>query len=160
MEFHVSRKARQKYQFEDSLFSFDGNVIFANFYAARLFAQHMNEQRDLVSYPEQAVHASHLNAMGLIDEIMHYIIFLYRVQKAPRLYYDLETSLQKTIGKRKLNSLIHVFLEEFPPTSVYQGKISLKEYLEGETNGIPNRFSVLEEVLMLWLTNQNPACKP
>ena len=55
MEFHVSREARDRYRFDESLFTLTGNVIFANFHAARVFAQRMNERRDLVSFPEQAV---------------------------------------------------------------------------------------------------------
>ena len=78
MEFHLSRKARDRYQFEQSLFSLSGNVIFANFHATRMFAQRMNEKRDLVRFPEQAVKAGQINAMGLIDEIMHYVVGLYR----------------------------------------------------------------------------------
>ena len=33
-EFHVSRQSRDRYQFDQSLFSYNGNVIFANFHAA------------------------------------------------------------------------------------------------------------------------------
>ena len=72
MEFHVSRRARDRYQFDESLFSINGNVIFANFHAARLFAQKINDKRDLARYPEQAVMAGQINAMGLIDEILHF----------------------------------------------------------------------------------------
>jgi len=78
MEFHVSRNARDRYQFEESLFSLSGNVIFANFHAARLFAQKMNQKRDLVRFPEQAVRAGQINALGLIDEIMHFVVAMYR----------------------------------------------------------------------------------
>ena len=56
-EFHVSRLARDRYRFDDVLFTLTGNLVFANFHAARVFAQKMNEQRDLVSFPEQAVKA-------------------------------------------------------------------------------------------------------
>jgi len=34
MEFHVSRQARDRYQFDEALFSLSGNVLLANFYAA------------------------------------------------------------------------------------------------------------------------------
>ena len=71
MEFHISLKARDLYQFDDSLFSLSGNVVFLNFHAARVFAHKMNERRDLVSFPERAVKAGQINAMGLIDEILH-----------------------------------------------------------------------------------------
>ena len=69
MEFHVSRHARDRYNFDQSLFSLSGNVILADFHATRVFAQRMNEKRDLVTYPEQAVRSGQLNAMGLVDEI-------------------------------------------------------------------------------------------
>ncbi len=35
LEFHVSRSSRDFYRFEDAVFSFNGNVVFANFHAAR-----------------------------------------------------------------------------------------------------------------------------
>jgi hypothetical protein len=69
MEFHISRQSRNRYQFDLSLFSYSGNVIFANFHAARLFAQRINEKRDVIQFPERAVRAGQVNAMGLIDEI-------------------------------------------------------------------------------------------
>ena len=36
MEFHVSRQARDRYKFDAEIFSISGNVIFANFHAARV----------------------------------------------------------------------------------------------------------------------------
>ena len=50
-EFHISNQSRQRYDFDQAIFTFNGNVIFANFHAARLFAQKMNAQRDLIRYP-------------------------------------------------------------------------------------------------------------
>jgi len=160
MEFHISRRARRRYQFEKSLFTFNGSVIFANFHAARVFAQRMNEQRDLVSHPELAIRCGQINAMGLIDEILHYIIFLYRAQKSPSLYQDLEIYLEQQVGRRRLNAALRAFIREFPPAAVYQGRMSVDEYLAGENDGIANKASTLEEMLMLWLTNRNPACDP
>ncbi len=83
MEFHISRLARDLYRFDESIFSFNGNVIFANFHAARLFAQKMNSRRDLVSFPERAVRAGQINAMGLIDEILHLVVEAYRRERNP-----------------------------------------------------------------------------
>jgi hypothetical protein len=60
MEFHVSRQARDHYQFDQALFGLTGNVLFANFHAARVFAQKINQQRDLVTYPEKAVKAGQI----------------------------------------------------------------------------------------------------
>jgi hypothetical protein len=38
----------------------------------------MNRVRDAAAHPERAVRASDIDAMGLIDEILHYMVGLYR----------------------------------------------------------------------------------
>jgi glycosidase len=160
MEFHVSRQVRDHYQFDESLFSLSGNVLFANFYAARVFAQKMNEKRDLVSFPEQAVRAGQINAMGLIDELLHYTASLYREQKNPNAMQQALDWAYEQVGRETVDSALNRFADDFPPLAVYRREISLATYLEGETGGIPHRQILLEEMLMLWLANANPAFAP
>ena len=83
MEFHISRQARDRYQFEETLFSYTGNVVFANIAACRSFAHRMNTVRDVEKHPELAVHAGQLYAMGLIDEASHVLMARYREQFDP-----------------------------------------------------------------------------
>lgn len=160
MEFHVSRQARDRYHFDLSLFGYHGNVIFANFHAARLFAQKINQQRDLVSYPEQAVKAGQVNALGLMDEIFHHVVSLYQQQRNPQAFAKALQFLNDQFGGPAIEHLLLKFIQEFPPVSVYLGQVSPEEYLEGETEGIPNREALVEELMMLWITNQNPATHP
>jgi glycosidase len=160
MEFHISRQARDLYDFDQSLYSLSGNVIFANFHAARTFAQKMNERRDLVNYPEQAVSAGQINAMGLIDEILHYVVGLYRQQKNPAVVAEALDWLDARLGSEAFDRALSRFADAFPPLAVYRREISLQEYVQGETDGIPNRQILLEEMLMLWLANENPAFAP
>jgi glycosidase len=160
MEFHISRKARDLYQFDESLFTLSGNVIFANFHAARVFAQKMNEKRDLINFPEQAIHAGLINAMGLIDEILHYILGLYRAEKNSQVIKQALDWLYEKFGKLKVDEALQKFSDEFPTVSLYRGEIEVETYLEGRTEGVPNRQIVLEEMLMLWLANMNPAFSP
>jgi len=70
MEFHISRLSRDKFQFDETLFALDGNVLFADLYAVRLFAGKINQQRDLARFPEQAARAGQINALGLMDECL------------------------------------------------------------------------------------------
>ncbi len=156
-EFHVSRLARDKYDFDLSMFSFDGNVVFTNFYAARTFSQKINQQRDLVSFPEGAVSSGDINAIGLIDEIMHLVVSLYRKTEAPNVIGEALDSLNEQHGEEKIEKAFVRFTETFPPLAVYKGEMSVKDYLGSESNGTPNTHIVLEEMLMLWLTNMNPA---
>jgi len=160
MEFHVSRKARDLYQFDHSLFSLSGNVIFFNFHAARLFAQRMNEKRDLINFPDHAIQAGQINAMGLIDEILHYVISLYRIERNPAVMQLALDWLYEKSGKQKVDEALRKFAEEFPAVAVYRGEVDLDAYVEGETAGVSHRLIVLEEMLMLWLANVNPAFSP
>lgn len=160
MQFHISRQARDRYQFDQSIFSFNGNVVFANFHAARMFAQKMNQQRDLVQFPEQAVKAGQINAMGLIDEILHLMVAQYRQQKNPQAMMAALHWLQDTIGADKVSEILLSFTSEFPPLSVFRREETAAEYLASTTGGISNRAIALEEILLLWVSNRNPALSP
>jgi hypothetical protein len=156
-EFHVSRQARDRYQFDLSPFQFNGNVIFTDFHAARLFAQKMNDQRDLVNFPEQAVRASEINAMGLIDEMLHLTVEQYRQQHNPDLMADALRWLESEIGPDAVDKAVRQFTDEFPPVAVYRGEIDVDTYLNGSTNSRSHREIALEEMLLNWLSNANPA---
>jgi len=160
MEFHVSRQARDRYQFDQALFSLTGNVLFADFRASRVFAQKMNARRNLREHPEQVVSAGQINAMGLIDEIMHYVIGLYRRDRNPEVMRQAMEWVKGRVGSREVERTLVQFATEFPPMTVYRGEMALAEYYTGTTDGIPNEQVLLEEMLMLWVANKNPALEP
>ncbi|GAP17584.1 alpha-amylase family glycosyl hydrolase [Levilinea saccharolytica] len=157
MEFHISRQARDRYQLDQSLFSLRGSVLFANFHAARLFAQKMNQRRDLIHFPERAVLAGQINAMGLIDEILHHVMALYRRQVNPTVMRQALEHLNARFGAQTVHQTLLKFNQEFPPVAVYRREVSAEEDLQGESEGQPNAVLALEEMLMLWVANKNPA---
>ena len=159
-EFHVSRQSRDRYQFDQSFFELTGNVVFANFHAARIFAQRMNDKRDLVNFPEEAVRAGQINAMGLIDEISHLLVQNYRRQVNPNIMRDALLALDTKFGRDSIDRVIERFADEFPAVDVYRREQTADEWLQGETDSTPNRELALEEMLMLWLSNMNPAFSP
>ena len=156
-EFHVSREARDRYGFAETLFSLTGNVVFANLAAAREFAQRMNRLRDTQHHPERTVHPGALNAMGLIDETLHVIVALYRAQRDPHAILDALAWFESRLGARVLDQALLAFTEHFPPQAVYRGEQSPAQWLAGSTAGTPRRAIALEELMMLWLANVNPA---
>ncbi len=160
MEFHVSRQSRDFYGFDQNLFSLDGNVLFANFYAARVFTQKINEKRDLLHFPEQTVRAGQINAMGLIDEILHYIYQVYRQELNPQAGEKALQFLVERHGSEGVDQVLKRFLDEFPPLAVYHGKVDTQDYLNGQSGGVDNRQLLIEEMVMLWLANKNPAAAP
>jgi glycosidase len=147
-EFHISRKARRKYQFDETLFALNGNVVLADFAASRRFAESMSRVRG------QTVPASDINAMGLIDEIYHILIRQYERQNPGAMQRAFEHV------RKDADATLLKFTEEFPPLSVHRGEIEARHYLDLETASRPNRQSALEEMLLLKLANANPALSP
>ena len=155
-EFHVSRMVRDRCGFADSLFSLSGNVVFANLAASREFAHRINLARDVGNHPERAVHPGALNAMGLIDEALHAVAEQYRRQRDPRAMQDALTWFASRLGGDALDRTLQGFTEHFPALAVYRGQTA-SEWLAGSTAGVPHRAVALEELMMLWLANLNPA---
>jgi glycosidase len=159
-EFHISRQSRDHYKFDELIFGLTGNVVFTNFHAARLFASRMNQQRDVINFPERTVRAGQINAMGLIDEILHMVVQLYRQQVNPEVMQEALDWLVGMLGRDELDQTLLHFVREFPPLGVYRRNMSAEEYLSADTNGASNRQIALEELLLLWLANANPAFSP
>jgi glycosidase len=160
MEFHISRKARERYQFAESLFSYAGNVVFADLAACRAFAHRMNQVREVEKYPERVVHAGALFAMGLIDEASHVLMARYRQQFDPEVMTAALDWFAARVGSRQLDTLLVTFVEQFPGLTVMRGKETPREWLAGKTDGVPHRAAALEEMLLLWTANRNDAFKP
>ena len=157
MEFHISRNARERYQFAESLFSFSGNVVFANISACREFAYRMNKVRDAEKHPEQAIHAGQLYAMGLIDEASHVLMARYREQFDPAVMTRALEWFSGQVGAEALGKLLLTFVEEFPGTAVMRGEMTPRQWLAGKTEGTSHWAVALEELLLLWTANRNEA---
>jgi hypothetical protein len=160
MEFHITRKARERYRFAESLFSYNGNVILANIGACREFAHRMNQVRDVEKHPEQVVHAGQLFAMGLIDEASHVLMARYREQFDPQVMTSAIDWFGTQVGADNLDKMLLAFVEQFPCQGVMRGLETPAQWLAGETAGTLHRAAALEELLLLWSANRNQAFKP
>jgi glycosidase len=158
-EFHVSRAARDRYDFSRTLFSVTGNVVFADLAATREFAHKMNTVRDVEHHPDRAVNPGALNAMGLIDEALHTLLEQYRRERDPKVMLDALSFFQARVGREALDRALVTFTDQFPPAPVYRGEQSPRQWLETSTDDISNRAIAFEEMIMLWLANANPAFK-
>jgi len=156
-EFHISKAARDRYEFDRALFQTSGNVIIPGFPAARAFAKRMNDRADAARYPDRVVHAAELNAMGLIDEILHHAVEIYRRTVNPNVMGDALAALVSQLPPADLELALTQFVAQFPPLAIARDGQDAATYLTGETEGHPNREVALEELLMLWLANANPA---
>ena len=136
MEFHISRDARERYQFNKSLFSFNGNVVFAGMGACREFAHRMNLVRDAARHPERAVYAGSLYAMGLIDEASHVLMARYREQFDPEVMTAALSWFASQVGADELDLMLLTFVEHFPGSTVMSGEETAQQWLQGSTGGV------------------------
>ncbi|HUH97027.1 MAG TPA: alpha-amylase family glycosyl hydrolase [Anaerolineales bacterium] len=150
-EFHVSRRARQKYQFEETLFATDGRVLLSDFSAARRFSER------IYAVSGRPVPASDIYALGLVDEILHLIIRQYEKQN-PGVITRAWDSLQSQLGAR-LDATLFKFIDEFPPLAVYRGQQTVNAYLADSAGGRAPKQVAMEEMLLVNIINNNPAAQ-
>ncbi|MDR0587309.1 MAG: alpha-amylase, partial [Treponema sp.] len=160
MEFHIRREVRERHSLEYSLFSLTGNVVLADVRQARALTAKLNAGVDPVKNPERIVKAGQLNAMGLIDEILHYVVALYREQVVPALFEQAAAALENRLGESRIAAMLRQFGSIFPPQAVYAGKTSVEAYLSSDDGGESCKSLALEELLLLGIANLNPAFKP
>lgn len=156
-ELHVSREARDKYQIDDTIFAENGDAIFIDFHAARRFAQQLNQKRNVTEFPEHAVSAGDINAIGLIHEIFHFIIDLFMEEKNASAFQEALNAIIQKNGYEPVQSILRTFTDNFPPVRVYQREIGVEAFLHEKTGKQSNRQVMLEELILLYLANQNPA---
>ena len=121
MEFHVNRKSRDEYKFDQHLFSLRGTALFLNLSAARELTRKLQPRHPDLRYQD-------IFAMGLIDEILHYVLVLYsRELGKPFSELVMAASIAK-LGEKRVKSCIRKFASQFPPTPVYQEKVSLLSF--------------------------------
>jgi glycosidase len=154
-EFHISKEIRKKYKVDEELFSLSGNVLFADFRAVRSFVKKVNEIRD----PKNHIATGKVNAAGLIDEIYHYIFRLYEIQTNPGVFKKALNHLNEKIGEDDVRKILFEFISLFPCIDLYRGRISSFDYLISYTENRPNTEITIEELILLYFANFNPANK-
>ncbi|MCF6278553.1 MAG: alpha-amylase, partial [Anaerolineales bacterium] len=135
-EFHVSKAAREKYQFDDSLFATDGRVIFTDFSAVRRLAEKISADNEI------SVSPGAISGMGLLDEVMHILVRQYAMQN-PDVMTRALAWLSAKYGEDALDLSLLRFADAFPASL--------------PASAAAKKRTQLEEMLILALENENPA---
>jgi glycosidase len=151
--FHVRKDARDSLGLADALFALRGDVVFADIDAARAVADSLRAKTGA------PVGAAQVYAMGLIHEVCHAVVATYRKTVAPAAFDKALEALRAQLDAG-LDKTLAAFVRTYPPPSVYRGEQTASQYLGGSSDGVSNREWMLEEILLLWLANQNPAFAP
>jgi len=151
--FHISRKIREKYSLKDPLFKLTGETVHLDFKSVRELTDKLNVE----SY--EPLYASDLNALGLIHECIHYIISVYKEKESPKVFSESIEYLYNNNSKESVESTLQNFVYEFPTNEIFNKNDTVDLYINGKTGKSTNREIIIEEILLLWLENQNPAFK-
>lgn len=161
MEFHVLAGLRDRLHLDRTLYSTSGNVILPDFATARQLADAINRDDELVALAGAPVSAGRLNAMALVDEILHLVARLYREQVSSDAFSRVVDALKDSLGAGDLDELLCEFTRTFPPLEVYSKAMTPEAWLSGSSEGgVSNRELAVEELLLLALANENPAFAP
>jgi len=156
-DFHISKSSRIKYEYDESFYSLNGNLIITNSQAARYISTRINNVRKSEGAYDQLVTTGEINALGVLHEIYHYLLNHYTESENPGVIQRSIEYLTSTLNKERLNKVLLNFVNEFPPLDVYKGIRKSEEYLKGKTNNKANREIILEELIILYFENNNPA---
>jgi hypothetical protein len=138
-------------------------VIIPNFTAAREVSNRIQGSKWAVGKDLAQLSAGKLNAMGLIDEILHMVLGLYREKVSPRFLDVISKALHDQLGSKEFNNLLYGFTDDFPPPEVFQGLATAGDWLSSSSvlpksgRKIPNSKITLEELILLKLANENTA---
>lgn len=155
--FHVSKDAREKYEFEEELFSQTGILIVANFAASRRLAARINKKRTEENLTDKLVTPGQINALGLLHELIHIVLRNYEEIQNPGVFSRTVNHLSEMLGGDDFVKVLEKYVELFPPLPVYKKQTTVKEYLAGSTEEKANKEIVIEELIILHLENLNPA---
>ncbi len=157
-DFYVRRKARDEFQFPQSFYSIQGNIIIPNYRAAQLLADVINKK--MKATDPQTIHLvqpAQLNAMGLLHELFHLVMKAYKEEVNKNIFAECEEFIISEIGRITTDTFFKQVAHAYPPLSVYKGEQSVDDFLNGKTGQTQNRQILLEELIILHLQHSNPA---
>ncbi len=91
--------------------------------------------------------------MKLLHAAAHLILSRLVLRRTPDLLRQAEAKAEDALGNTGMRAYLSTFATEFPPSEIFLGKTTKERFLE---LGV-NREMVMEESLLVWLQNQNPA---
>ena len=154
MDFRISRQARDRYGFEESLFASDGDAIVMDAAHAQSLAE-----RFVSEDADRARAASEIAAIGLMHELGHRAVAVER-RGDPAAGGPMARGLSVLdgqLGETAVDGSLALFEATFPALPVYQDDVSADEWLVRDKGAVPGREAALEELALTSIAASNPA---
>lgn len=129
-------------------------------HSLRLFSDAFNRWR-FARVPESPpVHAGQLMALGLLNEVLRFLIDTYCTRQFPGAMVRALEWAGAEMGASAVNKTCRSVVGEYPPECVRSRKIRKAAYLSSASRNQPNRCHVTREAALLRLAMENPALIP
>jgi len=147
--FYLNRTARTLFQKHDPEFlRLPANMQESQKKAeeqSRIFNNHIGSAESIL--PAQ------LHGMKLLHEVLHHVVSKTAARRNPGLLGEIRRNFEESLPEVDTTKYLHRFLESFPTKGIFCGDERMETFLQDAVN----REKVLEESLLVWLNNQNPA---
>jgi glycosidase len=154
MDFRIARTARDRYAFDEALFSTDGDaIVFETGRAAVLAERFVDDDAD------RARVAADIAAIGLIHELGHRAVAVER-RADPAGGGPLARgliALDARLGEGAVQRGLVTYETAFPAPAVYQEAVTVEDWLGRPKAGVPGREAALEELALTSIAARNPA---
>ena len=154
MDFRIARPARDRYGFEEHLFSSDGDAVVIDIERAMALAERFVDED-----AERARAASEIAAIGLIHELGHRAVAVERwgdpAAGGPMARGLL--ALDARLGGDCVDAGLVTFESAFPALPVYHGEVAVSDWLAQDKGSVPGREAALEELVLASIAADNPA---
>jgi glycosidase len=154
VDFRIARAARDRYGFDEGLFSSHGDVIVFDPSRALALAERFVEED-----ADRGRAAAEIAAIGLIHELGHRAVAVER-RSDPDAGGPLArglAALDSGLGTGAVDAGLGSYETAFPALAVYRAEVDVEEWLRQARDEVPGREASLEELALTSITASNPA---
>jgi glycosidase len=157
--FHLTKRAGGIFDTADLMPAGEPGAHWREPHSLRVLADRMNTRKTRQG-DTLLVSAGQLIALGLLEDILRFVIQEYCVREAPGSLQEGVDWVGKQAGKKVPSQTLSAFVSLFPPVKVLLEGQSPAAYLKGASKDLPNRLEAAREVILLSLATANPATEP
>jgi len=154
MEFHLSRPARERFEFDRDLLKGEGEIRQPDAPAVQELTARMNTKLGPLG---RGAKPGHLYALVLIQYVLQRVISLYRRRVMPDVFEKAEAWLARSLHEDHVQAIVRRFSEHYAPLAVYRHQVPLSDYLHRPVDDRPGRQVMIERMMLVFLANINPA---
>ncbi|MFZ5434174.1 MAG: alpha-amylase family glycosyl hydrolase [Calditrichota bacterium] len=156
LEFHLSRLSRERYAFDRDLLKDEGGVRQPDSLTIQELTARMNAR---LGPQGKGAKPGHLYAIVLIQHILHVVVDRYRKQREPEVFAKAEDWLANRPPEPPVEESVQKFGGYYTPLPVFRGERELPRFLYENSGEIPGRHALIEQMLLVYLANANPAAQ-